>query len=120
MMPFPHAVTVVGDVAGGSLDPDGEDRGHLATTVATFFAGAGWIQPRSARERASVLATGVSIGTHRIYLDASAVGLVDADMTVVKAGTPGADLNGSYRIREVRNAAGVGHHMELDADRIDQ
>lgn len=116
-----HELEAVGDVSSGILDPNGDDRGHPSTTVGSFWIGRGLVQPRSARERASVLSSDVSIGTHRIYLEGAAIGFVDTDMRIVKSGGLDPDLDGTYRIiGEVANAAGFGHHLEIAAERIDQ
>lgn len=119
MIPYPHRLVRVSDVPSGSLDPDGEDRGHPATTATDGATYAGWIQPRSSREVASVASDGVNIGSHRIYLEPAALAVLDVDDRLRKDATePGADLAGTYRIIAIRNAAGVGHHVEIDADRI--
>lgn len=115
-----HSIEVIVDVAGGVLDPDGEDRGHLATTELVIGPFRGLVQPRSARERASVASADVSIGSHRVYLERAAIGAVDSDMRLRKVGDPDPDLNGTYRIEgEVANAAGMGHHLEVAAERVD-
>lgn len=114
-----HELEVIGDIASGTLDPDGEDRGHLPKTATVLGTYRGLIQPKSARERASVAGVDANIGTHRIYLERAALELpVDSDMRVRKSGDPDADLNGEYRLFFVGNAAGFGHHAELDAEKV--
>lgn len=114
-----HSLVRVSDVPSAVLDPDGEDRGHRATTATDGATYRGLIQPRSARERASVASSDVNIGTHRIYLEASALGVVDVDDRLRKdAVAPDADLAGTYRIVAIANAAGQGHHLEIDAELI--
>jgi len=115
-----HDLEVVGLVASGTLATDGEDRGHLATTETVLGTFRGLIQPKSARERVSVSGTDANLSTHRIYLEGAALALpVDSDMRIRKAGTVDADLNGDYLIDFVGNAAGYGHHIEIDATRLD-
>lgn len=115
-----HTIEVIADVVSAPLDPDGEDRGHAGTIEATVDAFRGSVQPRTARERASVASADVAIGTHRIYLEPTAIGLVDADMRLRKIGDPDPDLNGVYRIvGPPANAAGRGVYLGIDAERIE-
>jgi hypothetical protein len=114
-----HTVELRRSVPGGTLDPEGEDRGHLATTDTLVGTYLGLVQPRTARERANATRDDASIGTHRIYLEASAIGVVTSDDYLRKTGTFADDLNGDYRIvGEVANAAGMGHHLEVAAERV--
>lgn len=115
-----HELEVVTEsLTGAPLATDGEDRGHRARTATVVGTFHGLIQPRTARERLSWNGVDTSIGTHRIYLEAAAIGQVDTDMVVVKAGGLDPDLDGTYKIGFVGNAAGWGHHLELDATRQD-
>lgn len=114
-----HSIVLVRDGSPAALDPEGDDRGHPATTPADVATYAGLIQPRDARERLSVAGNDVNVGTHRIYLEAAAIGVVDVDDRLRKEATaPGADLAGEYRIVGIANAAGMGHHLEVDAELI--
>lgn len=111
-----HSLDVVTHVSGATLDSEGADLGHPAGTeaVASFR---GLVQPRSARERASSAGRDVNIGAYRIFLEAAALGVVTPDSTIRKSGAPDPDMNGTYRVLFVGNAAGQGHHVEIDADR---
>ena len=115
-----HTLEVVSLVASGSLDSDGEDRGHLTRTPTVLATYRGLIQPKRARERVSVAGTDTNVSTHRIYIEGAALELpVDSDMRIRKVGTVDADLNGDYLVDFVGNAAGYGHHIEIDATRTD-
>lgn len=113
-----HELEVVWQLEEGTLDPEGEDLGHALSTETVAATVRGLVQPRSSRERASASGRDVNIGTHRIYLEPSALDVVTADAVIRKAGAPDADLDGDYRILFVGNAAGQGHHIEVDADRL--
>ena len=113
-----HELEVVWLVAGGALDPEGADYGGPAATATVVGTYRGLIQPKSARERASVLGNDVAIGDFRIYLEMPAIDVVTQDALIRKTGDPDPDLDGDYRILFVGNAAGWGHHIELDAQRI--
>lgn len=115
-----HSIAVVRDVpTGAPLDPDGEDRGRVTRAPETVGTYRGLIQPKSARERAAWTQTDAAMVTHRIYLEAAALGNVDTDCRLVKAGGNDPDLDGTYRVGFVGNAAGWGHHVEIDAERLD-
>ena len=115
-----HRLEVRALIVSAALAADGEDRGHPTRTGTLLGTFAGLVQPRSARERASASGRDVSIGSHRIYLEAGALALpVDTDMHVVKIGTVDPDLNGTYRVLAAGNAAGQGHHVEIDAERTE-
>jgi hypothetical protein len=122
VIPFPHLVEIVADFVVGPLDPEGGDRGHPSTVEAVVDVIPGWIQPKGSRERASVRSDDVNVGSHRIYLDAVAIPIVDEDMRLrhdsVANGDGHANLDGTYRIVGLQDAAGVGHHLAVDADRI--
>ena len=115
-----HTIAVVNpNGTPGTLDPEGGDYGKPAggETVRGTFAGL--VQPRSGRERLAIAASGLAVGTYRIFLEEAAIGVVDPDDVLRKSGDPESDMNGDYRIvGEVANAAGFGHHLEIDAERI--
>lgn len=112
-----HELSIVVFVDDGTLDPEGADLGHPVGTTLVVGPFAGRIEPKSARERASSVGRDVNVGDYRIFLEAGAIGAVDADMVVRKAGGLDTDLDGDYSIAFVGNAAGAGHHLELDANR---
>lgn len=113
-----HSLEVLRFVPGPTLDPEGEDLGHPAGTEIVAGTFRGQIQPISARERASAAGRDASVGTYRIFLEPAAIGVVTPDSVISKSGAPDADLDGRYSVVVVRNAAGIGHHLELDANRI--
>lgn len=114
-----HSIVLVRDGSPAALDAEGDDRGHPGTTPSDVATYAGLIQPKTARERLSVAGSDVNVGSHRIYLEAAAIGSVDVDDRLRKDATaPDADLAGEYRIVAIANAAGMGHHLEVDADLI--
>lgn len=112
-----HSLDVVWFVAGPTLDPEGEDLGHPAGSELVAGTVRGQIQPISARERASALGRDVNVGLYRIFLEPAAIDIVDADVVIRKSGSPNENLDGDYRVVLVRDAAGIGHHLELDANR---
>lgn len=113
-----HDLLVVVFTSGGVLDPEGADSGHPAGAEVVLGPYRGLVQPRSARERASASGRDVNVGDFRIYLEGPAIEVVDADVVIRKTADPDPDLDGDYRVLFVGNAAGMGHHLELDADRL--
>lgn len=113
-----HRVSVLRRV--GVLDEAGEpvldQRGQPVTTDDTRPGVAVAIQPKSAKERAAQHQAGAAVSTHTIYA---------VDRTITTAGAiihdPAAcpmtrDLPaGRYELSGTPDAAGVGHHLELDA-----
>jgi hypothetical protein len=99
-------------------DAEGEDLGHGVIATSTAATLKGLVQPRTARERLSVSGRDVNLGSFRIYVEAAGIGTVTPDVVIRKSGAIDADLNGDYRVNYVGNAAGWGHHLELDADRL--
>lgn len=115
---FRHDLSIIWQLEAGTLDPEGADLGHPRSTETVAGTVRGLVQPRSARERASASGRDVNVGDFRVYLEAIALDIVNADVVIRKAGDPDPDLNGDYRVLFVGNAAGQGHHLELDADRL--
>lgn len=115
MIPFRHSLVVVRQTHSGSLDAEGADLGVPTGAERVSSAFAGLIQPKSARERAATTGEGTNVGTFRIYTPVRDIG---PDDVLRKSGSPEADLNGDYRVLFVGNAAGMGHHLEIDADRL--
>lgn len=117
MIPYRHRIILVRDVE--AVPPVLDDRGHPVTTETELATFDGWVQPRSARERASVAGSDVNIGSHRIYLEPNAIGVVGVDDRLRKeAVDPDPDLAGTYRIVEIDNAAGMGAFLSVGADLI--
>lgn len=112
---YRHTLAVVRSIPGATLDSEGADLGMGTPTESVSGSFSGLIQPRSARERADPLGTGPNVGNFRIYCPVRDLG---PDDVIRKSGSPDADLNGDYRVLFVGNAAGQGHHLEIDADRL--
>jgi hypothetical protein len=85
--------------------PTVDDYGQPVTTPTTVATVPGLIQPRRAREVALSSQAGAAIGNHVGYLDPLA-GLTTHDWI---------EMGGvRYDILAVPDAAGLGHHLELD------
>lgn len=119
MIPYRHTLAVVRHTHSGpgapALDAEGADLGVPTGAERVSDPFAGLIQPRTARERATATGEGANVGDFRIYLPVRDLGPADV---LRKSGDPDADLNGDYRIVFIGNAAGMGHHLEVDADRL--
>lgn len=117
---FRHELEIVLELADDpeTLDPEGADYGTPASSEVVAATVRGLIQPRSARERASIAGNDVAIGSYRGFLEIAAIDSVTQDAIIRKSGDPDADLDGDYRVLFVGNAAGWGHHVELDLERI--
>jgi head-tail adaptor len=86
------------------------------TVIATVAAG---IQPKSARELAQLNQAGVASSTHSIYLLPTDVSTADRIVHVASACPLTVDLpDGTYQVIGVPDAAGAGHHLELDAQLV--
>lgn len=79
------------------------------TTYAPLSEVPGLVQPKTAREVAQLNQAGAVVSTFTIYLRPTEVQPSDR-VTVVDGG-----MAGTYEIDGVRDAAGIGHHLELDA-----
>lgn len=105
---------------GPALDGAGQeildDYGH-AVLVETETPGlAVAIQPRSATEMAASHQAGAEIATHRIYALDRSITAADALIHDPATCPVAADLPaGRYELSSSADAAGVGHHLELDA-----
>lgn len=115
MIPYRHTLAVVRQNHSGSLDAEGADLGVPTGAERVSDPFVGLIQPKSARERAATTGEGSNVGTFRIYVPVRDLG---PDDILRKSGSPEPDLNGDYRVLFVGNAAGMGHHLEVDADRL--
>ena len=78
------------------------------TTLATV---PGLVQPKRAREVAQLNETGAVRATHTIYLRPTDV--TEADRIRVVTGPPG-----TYQLDGIRDAAGLGHHLEIDCSTV--
>jgi hypothetical protein len=114
-----HSLEVV-RTSYSAPDAEGDDYGQGTESSSVVATYRGLIQPRTARERATVSGEGASIGRYRGFLEAAAIGLVGPDDVIRKgAVAPGASLAGDYRILFIGNAAGQDHHLELDLERVE-
>jgi hypothetical protein len=109
-----HVVHLERDVDTG----DEDEYGHATTapSIGQDFRAA--IQPKSAREVALLSQAGADIADWTIYLlprdvdTADKIVHVSADCPVREA----ADLpDATFELSGIRNAAGLGHHLEADA-----
>lgn len=86
-----------------------DDYNQPTRTYATLATVPGLIQPKKVEEVAQLNQAGVVVSTHTIYLRPTEI--QPSDRVVVATG----GMAGSYEIDGVRDAAGIGHHLELDA-----
>jgi head-tail adaptor len=84
------------------------DTGHPTYSYATLSAVSGLVQPKSVREVAQLHQAGAVVSDHTIYLLPTAVSEGDRIRFDPDDGR-------RYEIRGVRDAAGIGHHLEIDA-----
>ena len=122
-IPFRHRVKIVRQTHSGAgapaLDPEGADLGVPSGAERVSAVVPALIQPKSAKERAATTGEGANVGNFRIYLPVRDVGPHDViRKDSVANGDPDADLDGDYRVLFVGNAAGMGHHLEVDVDRL--
>lgn len=111
-----HRVSIVRDVPTGSLDAQRHET-VAATTIASAVPAA--IQPTSDRERAQQADAGVVASDFTVFLRHRS--LTDQDRIVhVAASCPMApDLpDATYLVRGIRDAAGLGHHLEVNVTTI--
>lgn len=74
------------------------------------------IQPRSARELASLAQAGAALSDHRIYMRPRDISTADVIVHVASACPLVTDLpDGRYEVVGVPSAAGEGHHLEIAA-----
>ncbi len=109
-----HVVHLVRDVTTGTDDEYGQPTTTL--DVGEDFRAA--IQPKSAREIALISQAGAAIGDWTIFLLPRVV--TPADKVIHESEVcpvrEEADLpDATFELTGVRNAAGLGHHLELDA-----
>jgi head-tail adaptor len=88
-----------------------DDQNMPAQTWSTLAEVAGLIQPKSARETAQLNQAGVVVSTHTIYLRPTDI--TEADRIRAITGPPG-----TYQLDGIRDAAGLGHHLEIDAQMV--
>lgn len=97
------------------LDVDGNpvlDENGMPTTTETTTAVKGLVQPKSAREVALISQAGANVSDHTIYMLPAAVTSQD----VIRYDDE--DDGRQYNVIGVRDAAGIGHHLEIDAEMV--
>lgn len=91
---------VVERATAGAVD----DYGHPARTYATLSTVKGLVQPKSYREVALTSQAGAVVSTHTAYLRPTDI--QEADRILYGSAR--------YEVSGVRDAAGIGHHYEVD------
>lgn len=97
--------------AAPTVPPTVDEWNNPIVTWATQATVAGLVQPKRAREVAQLNETGAVRATHTIYLRPT--DLTEADRIRVVVGPPG-----TYELDGIRDAAGLGHHLEIDAHTV--
>lgn len=106
---LPHTVVIERATRGAR-----DEHGVPAEAWATLATVAGWLQPRLRREATEATEGGAVRGDHLLILLPTDVHEHDR---VVVSGTDGGRLDGTYGITAVIDAAGKGHHLELECKR---
>lgn len=101
-MPQLRHTLVIKRPASGTRDEWGVPAGTPTTTVSTVH---GLIEPKTARELAQLSQGGPVASTHTIFLFPT--DLKESD-SIESGGV-------TYQIDGIRDAAGAGHHLEVDA-----
>lgn len=81
-----------------------DDYGQPARTYATLATVAGLVQPKKYQEVALLSQAGAVVSTHTIYMRPT--DLQEADRILYGGAR--------YEVTGVRDAAGIGHHLEID------
>lgn len=97
-------------VVDGSGNPVLDSYGQPTTTDSST-AVKGLVQPKSAREVALISNAGVTVTDHTIYL-------LPTSVTPADVITFDPDDGRRYQITGVRDAAGISHHLEIDAQKV--
>ncbi len=93
-------------------DPLTNDENNQPTRVEALLATVrGLVQPKSVREVAQLNQAGAVVSDHTIYLYPT--DLREADRIRFDP-----DDGRRYEVRGVRDAAGIGHHLEVDAEMV--
>lgn len=103
-----------------ATDIDTDDYGQAVSTWSATSV-RGLPQPKSIREQALTSEAGAVVGHWTIFLEA--IDLAESDRIVhdpTACSVPGVrDLpHGTFHPTGIRNAAGIGHHLEVDAELI--
>lgn len=109
-----HTVHIERDVDTGSEDEYGQPTSR--TETGENFKAA--IQPRSAREMALLTQAGAPLSDHSIFMRARLLSQADKivhDSTICALPETRDLPTATFEIDGIRNAAGLGHHLEVDA-----
>jgi hypothetical protein len=113
-----HRVSIVRKVAVlDGDDPTYDSHGQpvfVDQAVASLIPAS--IQPKRAREQAAINQAGVPVADHTVYLlpvDVSTADVIVHDEELCPMTTDLPDA--TYRVTAVPSAAGIGHHLEIDA-----
>lgn len=110
-----HTVTIVRTATSG--DPDDDDEfGQPVFTESTLATVRAAIQPKTEREIALTTQAGASVSDHRIYLLPTDLTTADAIVHDAQDCPMRPDLpDARFEITGVPDAAGLGHHLEVEA-----
>ncbi len=112
-----HAVTIVRTSA--STNPDDDDEFGQPTVSETYETVRAAIQPKRAEEIPLTTQAGAVVADHRIYLLPTSISTADAIIHEAQACPMSPDLpDARYEITSVPDAAGLGHHLELESKLI--
>jgi hypothetical protein len=95
---------------------DDYNQPEIAPEIGEPFMAA--IQPRTAREMALISQAGAPVSDHTIFMRARLVASGDRivhDATTCPVPAVSDLASASFELSGVRNAAGIGHHLEVDA-----
>lgn len=81
-------------------------------TWGTLATVPGLVQPKSVREMVQLNESGAVLSTHTAYLRPTTI--TAADRLRIAAGP----MAGTYLVDGIRDAAGLGHHLEIDCHRL--
>lgn len=109
---FTHTVSLIRRTASGSYD-DYNQPIASDTVLATVKAA---IQPRTQREQALISQAGAAVSDHVIYMFPTDLSTADAILHDAEDCPVTSDLpTARFEIAGVPNAAGLGHHLEVEA-----
>lgn len=107
-----HTVTILRATGSGVFD----DYGHETSTPSESAALKAAIQPRTEREQALLSQAGAAVSDHVIYMYPADLSTADAIYHDAAECPVENDLPTSrYEVIGVPNAAGLGHHLEVEA-----
>jgi len=112
-----HTLSVVRQIETGDLDDYGQP---VTTPISTSVSGLP--QPKRIREVAAIHEAGATIGTWTIFLAIADVTAGDAitHLDATCAVPDSVDLGDhQWNVTGIRNAAGIGHHLEVDASLVE-